>query len=655
MKTKKFRSFACDFETTVYPTTDGQIQERTDVWASTMIELGTEDAHTFHSIDETFDYMLSLDSHLYCYYHNLKFDGAFWLHFLINDVKFKEARSKSPIDDSTHFTYLKDNDMPNGTFKYSISSKGQWYTITIKAGGHIIQLRDSLKLLPFSVAEIGRSFETKHKKLSMVYEGLRYPGCEITDEERAYIENDVFVIKEALEYMHSEGHDKLTIGSCCLSEYKKAFEPKEYADLFPNLYEVQIDPKRHGESNAGEWIKHSYRGGWCYVVPEKSNRVLGNGITCDVNSLYPSVMHSSSGNKYPYGLPKFWTGCKIPNEARDENHFFFIRIKTRFRLKPDKLPFIQVKGSWFYRGTENLTTSDIYNKRTGEYCRYWTDKEGNQHDSFVELTLTETDFMRVLDHYCLLNCEILDGCYFKADKGLFDFYINKYAEIKKTSKGAKRTLAKLFLNNLYGKMAANTDSTFKVAEMKEDGTLGFWEVEEHDKTPGFIACGSAITSYARDFTIRSAQKNFHGGDKPGFCYADTDSIHCDFGEEDLKDIPIDPVEFNNWKVESHWDSAIFARQKTYIEHIVPDNYNNIKCAGMPKNCKDLLNSSMTGIGLKPIDKCTDEEREFLYCDDGTPIKRTYADFKIGLKVPGKLVPKQINGGVLLVPTTYEMR
>ena len=35
--------------------------------------------------------------------------------------------------------------------------------------------------------------------------------------------------------------------------------------------------------------------------------------------------------------------------------------------------------------------------------------------------------------------------------------------------------------------------------------------------------------------------------------------------------------------------------------------------------------------------------------------RNLTDFKIGLKVPSKLRPKRIPGGVLLVETTYEMR
>ena len=35
--------------------------------------------------------------------------------------------------------------------------------------------------------------------------------------------------------------------------------------------------------------------------------------------------------------------------------------------------------------------------------------------------------------------------------------------------------------------------------------------------------------------------------------------------------------------------------------------------------------------------------------------RTLEDFKLGLEVPGKLLPKRIPGGVLLVDTPYKMR
>ena len=61
---------------------------------------------------------------------------------------------------------------------------GQWYSILIKTPYALIEIRDSLKLLPLSVAQIGKSFATKHKKLDMEYTGLRYAGCPITDAEK---------------------------------------------------------------------------------------------------------------------------------------------------------------------------------------------------------------------------------------------------------------------------------------------------------------------------------------------------------------------------------------------------------------------------------------------------------------------------------------
>ena len=53
----------------------------------------------------------------------------------------------------------------------------------------------------------------------------------------------------------------------------------------------------------------------------------------------------------------------------------------------------------------------------------------------------------------MTDLEILDGCWFYAEKGIFDDYINKYMEIKMNSKGARRTEAKLFLNNLISSMS----------------------------------------------------------------------------------------------------------------------------------------------------------------------------------------------------------
>ena len=139
----------------------------------------------------------------------------------------------------------------------------------IKYNHKFIEIRDSLKLLPYSLKDIGIGFKTKHQKLTMNYKGLRYANCPITDEEMEYIKNDVLVLKEGLEFMFNEGHDKLTIGSCCMEEFKSSFLLGDYDIYFPNVYEIDLPPS-FGYNNVGEYIHASYHGGWCYFVEGKS-------------------------------------------------------------------------------------------------------------------------------------------------------------------------------------------------------------------------------------------------------------------------------------------------------------------------------------------------------------------------------------------------
>lgn len=618
-----------DFETTVYK---GQVN--TEVWASALVEIGSEDVAIFHSIDETYEYLLNLKCDLTVYYHNLKFDGSFWLNYILTKTKLKPA-----FIDTEKCLWCPLNEMPNNTYRYSISSMGAWYSITIKTKGKKIEIRDSLKLLPFSVKKIGKSFGTKHKKLDMEYTGFRYAGCEITDEEKQYIANDVLVVKEALEIMFAEGHNKLTIGACCLSEFKKKYGSDDYDCLFPDMRGITI-PESYGTPNAEYYVRKSYRGGWCYVVPDRCNTVVSNGVTADVNSLYPSMMSSESGNYYPVGKPTFWKGDFIPSVA--EEKYYFVRFKCRFYIKKGYLPFVHIRDNPLYDSNENLVTSDVL--IDGVYYPYINDN-GVLKPVIVTLTMTCTDYILFREHYDVCDFEILDGCYFETMKGIFDDYIERYKRIKMNSTGAIRELAKLFLNNLYGKLASSDNSSYKVAYLKDNGALGWITILAHEKQVGYIPIGSAITSYARNFTIRTAQKNYHPNGH-GFIYADTDSIHCDCSPDDLVGVPVHDTDFCHWKLEAQWDYAIFVRQKTYIEHITGENgvpldvekqWYNVKCAGMPERCKTIF--LQEHITKYPIE----EQHKHL------------TDFKVGLVVDGKLLPKQLRGGVVLVETTYEMR
>lgn len=657
MKPREWYYYVGDFETTVY-----EGQSRTDVWASALTRMfsPSDNVQIFGSIGDTFDFlkMLACEGgiNIVVYYHNLKFDGSFWLNYLLFDLKLEQAF------DYDNKCWLSDFKMLDNTVKYLIADNGAWYTVTVKINGHYIQFRDSLKLLPFSVKSIGKSFDTKHKKLEMEYEGYRYPNCHISEEEKAYIKNDVLVVREALEIMFNEGHNKLSIGSCCLAEFKEITQSASnrktyfnYLDHICDLSRYKLDMEIYGQPDRDLYIRKAYRGGWCYLRKDRANKLFKKGCTVDVNSLYPSVMSGESGNKYPVGHGTMWTGNYIPEVCENDDIYYFIRIKTRFRLKPGKLPTIQIKDNLLYRATEYLVTSDIYNNKKKKWCSYAETKNG-VFDTRVVLTLTCTDFELIKEHYNLYDFEILDGCYFHAMVGIFDEYIEKYKTMKLTSKGARKTLAKLFLNNLYGKLATNRNSSFKVARQREDGSLGWDTIFDDNKRVVYIPAGAAVTSYARNFTIRAAQANYKH-----FIYADTDSLHCCCDPSDLVGIPIHDKDFLHWKIESVWDEAKYIRQKSYIEHIVSipgetleKPFYEIKCAGIQNRSKELFNLSIEGCDIEAIDDngkplFNDREKDFL------KTKRTIDDFKGGLVLPSATYAKQIPGGTLLYNDDKEIK
>ena len=180
MAKRNFSYYACDFETTVY-----KGQDSTNVWSFAFCKLYEEDVFILGSIEEGFNYFFSLGENLILYFHNLKFDGSFILNYFLGKLKLKLGIVKTG-EGETQVRMKKENELMNDEFTTAISSKGQWYMITLKKNNKIIQIRDSLKLLPFSLKEICDAFKTKHRKLEMKYEGFRYPNCFISDEEKKY-------------------------------------------------------------------------------------------------------------------------------------------------------------------------------------------------------------------------------------------------------------------------------------------------------------------------------------------------------------------------------------------------------------------------------------------------------------------------------------
>ena len=267
------------------------------------------------------------------------------------------------------------------------------------------------------------------------------------------------------------------------------------------------------------------------------------------------------------------------------------KIRCRFRIKPGFLPTIQLKKSLLFQPNEYIEDS----------------KEE------VSLVLTSVDLKLFFDHYIVEDLEFIDGYKFKGIKGIFDDYIDYWMHIKETSTGAIRTLAKLMLNSLYGKFATRPDVTGKVPYY-EDGVVKYKRDEQRLRDPEYTAMGCFITAYARDDIIRNAQANIGR-----FLYADTDSLHLTGLE--MPDLDIDPVKLGKWKHESTFTRARYLRQKTYIEEI--DGKLDVKCAGMTEEIKKNV---------------------------------TWENFHLEFEsVTGKLRPKHVKGGIVLVDTPFKIR
>lgn len=159
--------FTGDFETT----TD---VDDCRVWAWALCEIGNVDNFLYgNSIDSLMELLFNLDSKITVYFHNLKFDGEFILYWLFkNGYTFNSKRK-----------YLNEKE-----FTTLISDRGVFYTIEIcyyksDTKRKTLKILDSLKILPFSIAEIAKAFSLSISKLEIDYKEKREIGHELPSQK----------------------------------------------------------------------------------------------------------------------------------------------------------------------------------------------------------------------------------------------------------------------------------------------------------------------------------------------------------------------------------------------------------------------------------------------------------------------------------------
>ena len=559
------KSFTADFETT----TD---IEDCRVWAYALCDIDDTDNVLYGNSIEDFMVLLETLPDCRVYFHNLAFDVSFIFDHIL--------KSGWVWDDDRIPRYTKH-------FTTVISDMNQVYQVKLNFGnGHVVTIWDSMKVIPLSIRDEANAFGLSMAKGDFDYEAYREVGHELTDEEIDYIRRDVQIDAQALAIMRDFGISKMTIGSCALGDYKSMLGGKKgFRYNFPELLP---------EDDA--FMRKAYRGGFTYVNPKYAGVEVGEGISYDVNSLYPSVMASCDGQLLPYGEPVWFFGK--PSES-DTHPLWIARVTCSFRIKDGRIPCIQLKGNLSFVPTEYI----------------WESK------GYVTLTVTSVDWNLICQQYDVDVEEWHGGYRFKASALLFKQYVDKWVKVKNdaTVSGNKgmRTIAKLMLNSLYGKFATQVKLKSRKPVIKDDVVV-YVDLEERERKPVYLPVGCFITAWARYKTITTAQAC---GDR--VVYSDTDSVKI-IGL-DAPDIDIDPVRLGAWKDEGHFTRMKAIRAKTYIMGFDDGDGGEkleIHVAGMPSRCHKQV---------------------------------TFDNFKAGATYDGKLYQHRVEGGIVLVEDSFTIK
>lgn len=555
----KKRKFTCDFETTTDP-------NDCRVWAYALCEIGNPDNFIYgNSIYQLMDWCANQKDNVTLYFHNLKFDGEFICYWCeTNGFTWVESSKTAATD----------------TYSTLITNMGAWYSIEIYfevKGKHRnkVTIYDSLKLLNFSVDAIAKGFDLPIRKLELDYDTYRPEGHELTPHEIDYIRNDVEIMARALDIFMKQGHSKMTIGSNALQNFK---------DLCPNFRNLY--PTLPNEVDAD--IRVSYKGGFTYLSPKYKEKETGAGVVFDVNSLYPSIMY----NRYlPFGIPEPFEG----KYQYDPCYPLYTQMITcHFKLKPNKIPSIQIKHSFSFKANEYLESSD--------------DGSGMP----VTLVLTKPDLELFFEQYDVWGEEYISGWKFKCAKGIFKDYIDYWSEqkiqSKKNGNKAQYLISKLFLNSLYGKFGTNPLGSKKQPMVDDEDTMHYIIMPREERKSIYVALASYVTAYGRKQIIEQSQaiRDWSMKNKgfDAYVYSDTDSIHALLTDEDVEKLgnvlDIDDYRLGALKKESVFVRGKYLRQKCYMEEW-PDGTMNVTVAGLPKKLAHVVNFDNFKIGFTTAD------------------------------------------------------
>lgn len=530
-------------------------------------------------------------------FHNLAFDGTYILSWLLaNGYSFNADAEKL-------------HDMQ---FNTCISDMGQHYAYDICFNGKHITIMDSYKYIMASVKAIAKMYNLPIQKGECDYNRYRFPDEPISNDDLKYIHNDTEIMLRAIHLNLDGGQIKFTQAGNAKYEFRKTFKQDDYEYYFPEI-----------TSDEDDFIRRSYVGGFTYVNPLYQGKDLGEMISMDYNSMYPSQMLFKP---MPYGEPEYCIGKFEIGKTFPKCYDVCIQhFACRFYLKDKHIPMIATKRLFLRQPDAYMYSSD-----------------GKQ----VELYLSSPDIELFFMNYDAYDIEWIDFMAFrskcgvftdeKAAKGmsvddiiresgkgsLYHDYFLKWRTIKEHAPigSVERAIAKRMQNALYGAEASNPRRRQDIPYLNEDGVLSYKTDKANDGKPMYLPAAVFTTAWSRYEIITAILNNIDR-----FVYCDTDSLYL-LGHDIPDNIKIHDSLYGFFKVEHIIERARFLGAKRYIYY-----------ARTPKS--------------------SDYKWEVACCGASEEVKNKmcWDNFKPNTVFEGKLTMKTIQGGKHLVETTYKLK
>lgn len=574
------------------------------------------------------------------YAHNLAFDGPFILSGLIAAGYSELREGDAIVVNSRKFTTLVSN--------------GEWYSIAIFCGEKKIEFRDSLKRIPMSVSQMAKEYHLPR------YQGLidygRDPNLELSCKEFEYIRNEVLIIAEVLRQQYQLGFSERTLASHSMASFRKHLRTRglSFDELFPALPDT-VDA----------FCRMGYLGGEVWANPKFAGRLVGSpiskvrvGTVYDVNSMFPAML---AAMPMPFGDAKIivapsilrarerWSASEW-REWRGTRRRAFVLASVDAVLKPGRIPSVSVPVGTSRRYLHKIKAITVF---------------------------ADVMFERLLEDYDVSSVEIKRIIWFAARCDLFFCYIASCVFEKNDARAAgdfaRANIAKIKMNSLYGKFGQKKSGTRRYFDGVDDIGELITRTERCFATARYVPLAAIVTAEARDYLISQANKF---GDR-SLTYMDTDSLHildCEHAVQEVcqpspkcqaelyhrimefkhsrpNEIWVDDHALGALKVESTFGFAKYLRAKTYLEGYGISRLDAEAYASRPFDGEHFI-----------IPQRSENPQYWTRCairgaglPDAQKLQITIENFKIGIVLTGRMIPKDVPGGRILCPSTFEIR